>query len=66
MGALILTQRDEPSVMYLLPAPEALDFLALISWANLVQQCYAENQKRNMDYVTRILFSIAATYEIQL
>ena len=65
MVLLIFLEGGEPSVSYLLPAPEALDFLALTSWANLVQQCYAERQKGNKDYATRILSSIAAAYEIQ-
>ncbi|KAL8770821.1 MAG: hypothetical protein Q9203_001941 [Teloschistes exilis] len=65
MGAIVLIEGDGTTVHYLQPAPQALDFLAQQSWADLVQRCNTEHQKGNRNYAVQFVSSIAAAYEIQ-
>ncbi|KAL9594363.1 MAG: hypothetical protein Q9219_007077 [cf. Caloplaca sp. 3 TL-2023] len=65
MTGLQLIEGDGKSVVYLLPAHEALDYLAQRSWADLIQRCHAEHQRGNRDYAVQFTSSIAAAYEIQ-
>lgn len=65
MVALILYEGDEIGVAYLQPAPEALNYMALGWWANLIQKCHGEHQKGNRNYGAQFSSSLAVAYEIQ-
>ncbi|MCJ1224402.1 hypothetical protein MMC12_001047 [Toensbergia leucococca] len=65
MGTLIFMEGDEVGATYWSPAPEALNYMALAWWANLIQKCHDEHQKGNRTYGAQFSSSIAAAYEMQ-